>query len=94
MSKPKKKSKTRPRPFSASGVGEILPVPNKPVGTSKPFDTREFPDARSGSTASRKEIRATSHRVVGSRQSAKPVERGGQRRQPKTGGTGGHAKKR
>lgn len=38
----------------------------------------------------RAEIRETTHRVVGSRQSKKPVERSGQRRQPKTGGSGGH----
>ncbi len=42
----------------------------------------------------RAEIREITHRVVGSRQSQKPVERSGQRRQPKTGGSGGHAKKR
>lgn len=78
---------------SASGVTEILPVPDKPVGSNKAFDTREFPDARTSGNASRKEIRATAHRVVGSRQSAKAVERSGQRRQPKTGGTGGRGKK-
>ncbi|MCB1204139.1 MAG: hypothetical protein KDN18_07755 [Verrucomicrobiae bacterium] len=41
----------------------------------------------------RSEIRELTHRVTGSRQSQKPVERSRQRRQPKTGGTGGHAKK-
>lgn len=92
MSKSSKKV-TRVR-GSASGVTEILPLPDKPVGSSKAFDTREFPGARSSGAASRKEIRETSRRVVGSRQSAKAVERSGQRRQPKTGGTGGHGKKR
>ena len=42
----------------------------------------------------RNEIRALTHRTEGSRQSLKPVERSRQHRQPKTGGTGGHAKKR
>ena len=79
---------------SASGVTEIRPLPDKPVGSNKAFDTREFPDARTGGTASRTEIRETTRRVMGSRQSAKAVERSGQRRQPKTGGTGGHGKKR
>lgn len=41
----------------------------------------------------RAEIRELTHRVTGSRQSQKPVERSRQRRQPKTGGSGGHAKK-
>lgn len=78
---------------SVSGVTEILPLPDKPVGSSKAFDTREFPDARTSGAASRKEIRETTRRVMGSRQSAKAVERSGQHRQPKTGGTGGHGKK-
>ena len=42
----------------------------------------------------RTEIRELTHRAEGSRQSLKPVERSRQRRQPKTGGSGGHAKKR
>ena len=41
----------------------------------------------------RAEIREITKRVTGSRQSPKPVERSNQRRQPKTGGTGGHGKK-
>jgi len=44
--------------------------------------------------ATRQEIRSVEHRVMGSRQSNKPVERSNQRRQPKTGGTGGHGKKK
>jgi hypothetical protein len=40
----------------------------------------------------RAEIRELTHRVVGSRQSQKAPERSRQRRQPKTGGTGGHGK--
>lgn len=94
MSKPQKKSKSGKRPASNSGAAEILPVPDKPVGSNKAFKPRDFPDARSAGTAPRKEIRETTRRVVGSRQSAKPVERTGQRRQPKTGGTGGHGKER
>lgn len=38
------------------------------------------------------EIRAVEHRTVGSRQSKKPAERSNQRRQPKTGGSGGHGR--
>ena len=45
-----------------------------------------------GKPDERTEIRETTHRVMGSRQSQKSVERSGQRRQPKTGGTGGHGK--
>jgi hypothetical protein len=39
-------------------------------------------------------IRELEHRIVGSRQPQKPVERSNHPRQPKTGGTGGHGKKR
>lgn len=42
----------------------------------------------------RREMRGLSHRTVGSRQQLKPLEHSGQHRQPKTGGTGGHGKKR
>jgi hypothetical protein len=51
------------------------------------------PDSNQGKRDERTEIRETTHRVMGSRQSQKSVERSGQRRQPKTGGTGGHPKK-
>ena len=42
----------------------------------------------------RQEMRELSHRTVGSRQPMKPIERSRHHRQPKTGGTGGHGKKR
>lgn len=41
-------------------------------------------------SATREDIRTTDHRTMGSRQSRKPAERSNQRRQPKTGGAGGH----
>jgi hypothetical protein len=49
-------------------------------------------ESNRGKPDERTEIRETTHRVMGSRQSQKSVERSGQRRQPKTGGTGGHGK--
>ena len=61
-----------------------------PVDRIQPFDPAEFPQARQKGTASRAEIRATTHRVKPSRQSPKPVEKSNQPRQPKTGGTGHH----
>ena len=60
------------------------------VESIHPFDPAQFPEARSRGTASRDEIRSTTHRVMGSRISAKPMERSNQQRQPKTGGTGHH----
>ncbi len=42
----------------------------------------------------RQHIRESVHRVNASRQSLKPVERSNQHRQPKTGGTGGHGKRK
>jgi hypothetical protein len=54
----------------------------------QPFDPAEFPLARRRGTAGRTEVRTTTHRVMGSRQSEKEPEHSRQRRQPKTGGTG------
>jgi hypothetical protein len=56
----------------------------------QPFDSAEFPLARQHGTAGRNEIRATTRRVMPSRQSKKQIERSNQPRQPKTGGTGNH----
>ncbi len=61
-----------------------------PAGDSRMMKN---PDSNQGKRDERTEIRETTHRVMGSRQSQKSVERSGQRRQPKTGGTGGHPKK-
>jgi hypothetical protein len=55
------------------------PVPRKPIG--EPFHTAESPNARgSHTTAGREEIREITHRVMGSRQSQRPIERHDQAR--------------
>lgn len=66
----------------------MRPEEDPPVDRIQPFNPAEFPLARQHGTAGRAEIRATTHRVMGSRQSPKQVERSNQPRQPKTGGTG------
>jgi hypothetical protein len=69
------------------GASELVPVSKKPV-TSDPIDQREGPAMHhSHNTANRAEIRATTKRVMGSRQSERKVERTDQRRQPKRGRT-------
>jgi hypothetical protein len=50
-----------------------------------PFAPSEFPLARQRGTASRDEIRKTTHRVMGSRQSMKRPEHSNQPRQRRTG---------
>jgi hypothetical protein len=69
---PKKKSAT-------SGVTAVLAVPNEPL--TEAFHVEEDPGARgTHGSPGREEIRKTTHRVMGSRQSQKPVERSGQPR--------------
>lgn len=64
---------------AATGVTAILKMPKKPV--TEAIHTTEKPGARGEhNAASRGEIRATTHRVMGSRQSQRPVERSGQPR--------------
>lgn len=89
------KSNTTRRKKHPGGAADVI-SPDK-AGKKKGIlnDERTTPAAKhTHSAATRKEIRAVGHRVTGSRQSNKPVERSGQRRQPKTGGTGGHGKKK
>lgn len=57
-----------------STVTGIEPVPTEPLST--PFHVQEDPLARgTHGSASRKETRETIHRVMGSRQSQRPLER-------------------
>jgi hypothetical protein len=59
---------------ATSGVTEILPIPDAPL--TGPFHVQEDPGARGDhGSAGRAEIRKTTHRVMGSRQSQRPVER-------------------
>jgi hypothetical protein len=60
-------------------VTAVLPVPNEPL--TEAFHVEEDPGARgTHGSPGREEIRKTTHRVMGSRQSQKPVERSGQPR--------------
>ncbi len=68
------------KPVAPSGVTEIMPLPAKPVGKARQPDPREKPLARSRTAASREEIRKTDHRVMGSRQSQRKLERHNQQR--------------
>ncbi len=83
MKPPSFASRKKPKSNAPSGVTGIQPVPKKPVGKAHPLDPREFPAARMRTAATRKEIRETDHRVMGSRQSQKPVERHNQQRSSK-----------
>lgn len=75
--------KAKPSPVStakkknsaaSSGVTGLLKLPKKPL--TEAIHTAESPGARgTHNAASRAEIRATTHRVMGSRQSQRPVER-------------------
>ena len=72
-SKPTSSKRAKKILGATSGVTEILPVPDAPL--SGPFHVQEDPGARGDhGTAGRAEIRKTAHRVVGSRQSQRPVE--------------------
>ena len=64
---------------AATGVTAILKTPKKPV--TEAIHTEEKPGARgTHGSPGRSEIRKTTHRVMGSRQSQKPVERSDQAR--------------
>ncbi len=74
------KSKTTPtksakkKKGSTTGVTAILKTPKKPL--TEAFHVEEDPGARgTHGSPGRGEIRKTTHRVMGSRQSQKPVER-------------------
>lgn len=77
--KPSTASTAKKKTGSASKVTAILKTPKKPV--TEAIHTTEKPGARgTHNAASRTEIRETTHRVMGSRQSQRPVERSGQPR--------------
>lgn len=83
MSMKKKPSTTKDshkKAGAVSGVTEILKLPKKPV--TEAFHVTEDPDARgTHGSPGRAEIRKTTHRVMGSRQSQRPLERSNQPRQ-------------
>lgn len=58
----------------------VPPAASESPGAAKP----EHPES-TGSLNQRKEIREITHRVMGSRQSNRKLERSGSRRQPKRG---------
>lgn len=83
MSKSRTKSK-RLRPNTDRAI-EILPKP-EPADVRAKLHESGVPSARtSKNPGSRDEIRSVSHRVMGSRQSQRKVERSNQTRQPKRG---------
>lgn len=77
--KPSSVSTAKKKKGATTGVTAILKTPKKPV--TEAIHTTEKPGARGGhNAASRGEIRETTHRVMGSRQSQRPLERSGQPR--------------
>jgi len=77
--KPSSVSSAKKKKGASTGVTAILKTPKKPV--TEAIHIIEKPGARGEhNAASRAEIRATTHRVMGSRQSQRPVERSGQPR--------------
>jgi len=77
--KPSTVSTAKKKKGATTGVTAILKTPKKPL--TEAIHTTEKPLARGKhTTASRGEIRETTHRVMGSRQSQRPVERSGQPR--------------
>lgn len=77
--KPSSASTAKKKKGSTTGVTAILKTPKKPV--TEAIHTAEKPGARgTHGSAGRGEIRETTHRVMGSRQSQRPVERSGQPR--------------
>lgn len=65
---------------STSGVTALLDLPKEPV--TEAIHTIEHPGARgTHGSPGRGEIRKTTHRVMGSRQSQRPLERHNQPRQ-------------
>lgn len=64
---------------TAARARSVQPVPTKPL--TQPFHATEAPGARGDhTTAGREEIREITRRVMGSRQSQRPVERHNQTR--------------
>jgi hypothetical protein len=64
---------------ASTGVTAILPIPSAPV--TEAIHTTEKPGARgTHGSPGRGEIRQTTHRVMGSRQSQRPIERSDQAR--------------
>jgi hypothetical protein len=73
-SKPSPVASAQKKKGANSGVTAILKTPKKPL--TEAIHTTESPGARGEhNAASRGEIRETTHRVMGSRQSQRPVER-------------------
>lgn len=88
--KPRSTTTNIKKAVATSGVTGIEPLPAKPVGKVRPPDPREKPLARSRPAPSREEIRKTDHRVMGSRQSLRKLERHNQQRStPAKGGKKG-----
>lgn len=77
--KPSPLGSAKKKKAATSGVTAILKTPKKPV--TEAIHTEEKPAARgTHGSPGRGEIRKTTHRVMGSRQSQKPVERSNQAR--------------
>lgn len=77
--KPSTVSTAKKKKGATSGVTAIIKTPKKAL--SGPIDTTEHPSVRGDhGSPGRCEIRKTTHRVMGSRQSQKPVERTNQAR--------------
>ncbi len=75
----KKPTTPKKKKGATSGVTAVLPVPDQPL--TEAFHVEEDPGARgTHGSPGREEIRKTTHRVMGSRQSQRPVERSGQPR--------------
>jgi hypothetical protein len=79
----KTKTSTNPRAKkkadTSSGVTAILKLSTQPV--TEAIHTKEEPGARgTHGSPGRSEIRQTTHRVMGSRQSQRPLERSDQQR--------------
>lgn len=77
--KPSSVSAAKKKKGATTGVTAIIKTPKKAL--TGPLDTIEHPGARGDhGSPGRGEIRKTTHRVMGSRQSQKPVERTNQAR--------------
>lgn len=85
------KSKSpKTRKTAPGGATDLLPVTKNLPGKIQNDERTSSLGKHTHTAASRQDIRTSTHRTMGSRQSKKPVERSNQRRQPKTGGAGGH----
>ena len=72
--KPSTTTAAKKKKGATSGATAILKTPKKPV--TEALHTTEEPDARgTHGSPGRGEIRETTHRVMGSRQSQRPLER-------------------